>query len=61
MHVNFGKDPVDIRVQGQCTINCIIFRVVQMVHAISRRPMMDCTVVVRDFPIKYGLIPKGET
>ena len=50
MHVSLEEDPVQIRVQGQCTTSCIILRVIQMVHAISRRPMMDCAVVVRDFP-----------
>jgi len=50
MHVTSKEDPVEIRVQGQCTISCIIFQVVQMVHAISRSPMMDCAVMLRDFP-----------
>ena len=39
MQVNSEEDQVDIRVQEQCTISCISFRVVQMVHAISWGPM----------------------
>jgi len=50
MNVSSEEDLVEIRVQGHYTISCIIFQVVQMVHAISRRPMMDCAAMVRDFP-----------
>jgi len=39
MCVNSDQGPVDIRVQGQCTINCILFWVVHMVDAISWGPM----------------------
>jgi len=39
MHVSSEEDPIEIIVQGQCTISCIIFSVVQMVNAISWGPM----------------------
>jgi len=38
MHISSKEDPVEIKVQGRCTISGIIFRIVQMVHAISGRP-----------------------
>ncbi len=39
MHVSLDEDKDEIRVEGKCTISCIIFRFVEMVHAINRRPM----------------------
>lgn len=38
MHVKSEKDQVEIGVQGQCTISCIIFQIVKMVHAVIEDP-----------------------
>lgn len=39
MHVNSEKKPVESRVQGQFTVICKIFQVVQIMHAIRYGPM----------------------
>ena len=35
MHAENSSYPVEIGVQGQCTINCKLVQVVQVVHAVK--------------------------
>ena len=49
MHVRYEIYPVDIGVQGQCTIDGIIIQIIQVVHAFKGRPMMDCVIPLRNF------------
>lgn len=39
MHVDSEKDPVETRVQGQCTISCIIYWSVNIMHASEIDPI----------------------
>ena len=39
MHVNYEKELVDTRVQGQCTISFIIYWSVNIMHASEIDPM----------------------
>ena len=39
MHVSLEKDPVESRVQGQCTINDIIYWSVNIMHVSEIDPM----------------------
>ena len=39
MHVDSEKDPVETRVQGQCTISGFIYWSVNIMHALEIDPM----------------------
>ena len=56
MHVSSEEDLVNIRVQAQCTIICIIFRVVQMVHVVREGPIGIAQLSMRDFLFNRELI-----
>ena len=50
-----------VGVQGHCTINCRIFQVVQVVHAVKEGPKGIAQFSMRNFLINRGLIPQGTT
>ena len=50
MHVRSEKDPVEIGVQGYCTISCITMLIVKVVHAIGGRPMKILKFIFVEFP-----------
>ena len=50
MHVRSKSYPLEIGVQGHCTINCIIIIIIQVVHAIKGRPMRIAQFIILEFP-----------
>jgi len=56
MHADNTSYPVEIRVQGQCTINCRLFQGVHLVHAVRGRALMNCLINKREFLNNRGPI-----
>ena len=51
MHVYSEKDPVEINVQGQCTISCMCF-LMEKTHACSQGFILeDCAALKVGFPL----------
>ena len=52
MHAKNKSYPVEIGVQGQCTISCRLFRGVHMVHAVKGRELVNYAIPWRKIPMK---------
>jgi len=58
MHEENSNYPVEIGGQGQCTINCKLFQVVQFMHAVREGPIGIVQCKLKIFLINKGLISK---
>jgi len=54
MHAENLSYPVEIGFQGQCTISCIIFQVVQVVHVVKEGPKGIAQLLMSNFPNLKG-------
>lgn len=61
MHAENSTYPVEIGVQGQCTISCKQLQFVQVVHAVKEGPKEIAQSKLVNFLINRVLIPKGST
>ena len=52
--------PTEIGVQGQCIISGIIIQIVQLVHAVRGRHMMDCAIMDKEFQHLRGDNSQGK-
>jgi len=59
MHADNLSYLVEIGVEGKCTINCKLFQVVQVVHAVRDWPKGITQSRLRNFLINRDLIPQG--
>jgi len=50
MHADNSSNPVEIGVEGQCTISCRLNQVVQVVHAVREGPIVISQFPMSNFP-----------